>query len=106
MVAADAIGAVEGIGGEKVASSIKAASGIAMDAGGKVGRARANPNPNTNPNPHPNPHPHPGRCSPIASDGQRSPRPAGDTSRAAQPGPPESGPGDNSPGGQEAPWIE
>ena len=37
MVAADAIGAVEGIGGEKVASSIKAASGLAMDAGGKVG---------------------------------------------------------------------
>ena len=32
--------AVEGIGGEKVASSIKAASGIAMDAGGKVGRYR------------------------------------------------------------------
>ena len=50
--------------------------------------------------------PNPGRCSPIASDGQRSPRPAGDTSRAAQPGPPESGPGGNSPGGQEAPWIE
>lgn len=46
-----------------------------------------------------------GRCSPVPSDGQRSPRPAGDTPRAA-PGPPESGPGDNSPGGQEAPWIE
>ena len=43
----------------------------------------------------------PGRCSPIASDGQSSPRPPSDT-----PGPPGSSPGDNSPGAREPPWIE
>ena len=43
----------------------------------------------------------PGRCSPITSDGQSSPRPPSDT-----PGPPGSSPGDNSPGAREPPWIE